>query len=291
MWPVVIRLMRMRAKTFLGIAVTAIAFFGSLHAFQRSFREYPGIEYNTFPLPADWEQKTEWTFARLMYPPYSGGLDIGFGGYGRFRGDWTRGLSIWTQDYPRADRHFLLALRRLSRINARSVEQPVNLDDDDDVYNWPWLYAVQVGQWQLTDRQADKLRDYLLRGGFFMADDFWGSTQWQVFEESMRRVFPERAAVDLDDSSPIFHSVYDLDDRYQVPGARYLYTGVTEKCDDCPPYWRGVYDDKGRIVVALTVDSDLGDSWEWADNPRYQERYSALGIRIGVNYIMYAMTH
>jgi uncharacterized protein DUF4159 len=107
----------------------------------------------------------------------------------------------------------------------------------------------------------------------------------------MKRVFPERIAVDLDDSSPIFHSVYDLDNRYQVPGARYLSTGVTEKCEDCPPYWRGIYDDKGRVVVALTMDSDLGDSWEWADDPRYEERFSALGIRIGVNYIVYAMTH
>ena len=81
---------------------------------------------------------------------------------------------MWTQDYPRADRHFLLAVRRLTRINARSVEQPVDLDDGDDVYNWPWLYAVQPGTWLLTDAQAAKLRDYLLRGGFFMADDFWG---------------------------------------------------------------------------------------------------------------------
>ena len=262
-----------------------------MYAFQRPFREYPGIEYNNFPLPTDWQRNSEWTFARLMYPQYTGRRNFGFGGFGRNRGDWTRGFSMWTQDYPRADRHFLLALRRLSRVDARSVEQPVNLDDDDDVYNWPWLYGVQLGNWQLTDRQAAKLRDYLLRGGFFMGDDFWGPAQWEVFEESMRRVFPERTVVDLEDSSPIFHSVYDLDDRYQVPGARYLATGVTEKCDGCPPYWRGIYDEKGRIAVALTVDSDLGDSWEWADDPRYEERFSALGIRIGVNYIVYAMTH
>jgi hypothetical protein len=281
----------MRSKIFLGVATAVAAFLGSLYAFQRPFREYPGIEYNDFALPPDWRQNAEWTFARLMYPPYTGRRNLGFGGFYRFGGDWTRGNSIWTQDYPRADRHFLLALRRLSRIDARPVEQPVNLDDDDDVFNWPWLYAVQVGQWQLTDRQAAKLREYLLRGGFFMGDDFWGSAQWQVFEESMKRVLPDRTAVDLDDSSPIFHAVYDLDNRYQVPGARYLSTGVTEKCENCPAYWRGIYDDKGRVVVALTMDSDLGDSWEWADDPRYEERFSALGIRIGVNYIIYAMTH
>ena len=281
--------MGMCSKKFLGVAAGLAAFFGSVYAFQRPFREYPGIEYNNFPLPADWQRTAEFTFARLMYPQYRGPLSVGFfGGYG---GDWTRGYSMWTQDYPRADRHFLLAVRRLTRLDARAIEQPVNLDDGDDVYNWPWLYAVQPGRWQLTNSQAVKLRDYLLRGGFFMCDDFWGTDQWQVFLQSMKRVFPDRDIVDLDDSSPIFHSVYDLDNRYQVPGARYIGTGITEKCDNCPAYWRGIYDDKGRILVGMTVDSDLGDSWEWADDPRYEERFSALGIRIGINYIVYAMTH
>src|SRR6185503_16089835 len=109
-----------------------IAVLGTVHAFQRPFREYPGMEYNDFALPSDWQEKSDWTFARLMYPEAS---DVG--GFGR--GDWTRGYTYWSQDYPRADRHFLLALRRLTRIHSRSVEQPVNLDDGDDVYNWPWL--------------------------------------------------------------------------------------------------------------------------------------------------------
>src|SRR5260221_4727770 len=114
------------------------------------------------------------------------------GGYG-FRGsrntDWRQGNSMWTQDYPRADRHFLQALRRLTRIHARSVEQPVNLDDGDDVFNWPWLYAVQVGHWQLTDEQAPKLRDYLDRGGFFMCDDFWGPQDWGFCSAALRKFF------------------------------------------------------------------------------------------------------
>jgi hypothetical protein len=109
--------------------------------------------------------------------------------------------------------------------------------------------------------------------------------------ESMRRVFPDRAVVDIPNDDQIFHSVYDLSDRYQVPGARYVQTGVTEKCEGCPPRWRGIYDDRGRLMVAMTFDSDLGDSWEWADDPGYDEKFSALGIRIGVNYIVYAMTH
>ncbi|HLJ13003.1 MAG TPA: DUF4159 domain-containing protein [Bryobacteraceae bacterium] len=262
----------------------AIAFLGTLYAFQRPFRQYPGVEYRHFELPPGSQEKTEWAFARLMYPP---GWNDGY--RGRFDGDWREGLSLWTQDYPRADRHFSEAVKRLTRLHVRSVEQPINLDDGDEVYNWPWLYAVQVGEWGLTDAQADKLRDYLLRGGFFMADDFHGETEWQVFEERMKRVFPNRPIVEIANDDPIFHTVYDLDDRYQVPGAEHLRTGY--KNNGRVPHWRAIYDDHGRIMVAISFNSDIGDAWEWADEPEYPEKYSALAIRLGVNYIIYAMTH
>jgi hypothetical protein len=262
-----------------------LAFLSALYAFQRPFREFPGIEYNNFPLPSDWREKTEWAFARLMYPSAPGAR------FSRYGADWREGLTSWTQDYPRADRHFSQAIRRLTRLHVRSVEQPVNLDPDDDVFNWPWLYAVQTGEWNLTEAQARKMREYLLRGGFFMCDDFWSEREWDVFEASMKRVFPDRPIVDIDDADSIFHTVFDLSDRYQVPGQRYVRTGQTAKCQGCPARWRGIYDDKGRLMVAMTFQSDLGDSWEWADDPRYPEKFSALGIRIGVNYIIYAMTH
>jgi hypothetical protein len=265
------------------ICLTAIT---ALFALQRPFREYPGTEYNNFPLPPDCREKTEWAFARLMYPDVRRGF-----GFRRGGGDWHEGNTMWTQDYPRADRHFAQAIRRLTRIHARSVEQPVNLEDGDDVDNYPWLYAVQVGNWRLTDQQVNALREYLLRGGFFMVDDFWGEDQWANFMYSMERVFPDRPVVDLPNDDPIFHVIYDLTDRYQVPGARYVQTGVTEKCSGCPARWRGIYDDRGRVMVAMTFQSDLGDSWEWADDPGYDEKFSALGIRIAINYITYAMTH
>ncbi len=107
----------------------------------------------------------------------------------------------------------------------------------------------------------------------------------------MKRVFPDRFAVDLENDDAIFHTIYDLDDRYQVPGERFVRTGNTAKCAGCDARWRGIYDDNGRLMVAMTFNSDLGDSWEWADAPHYPERFSALGIRIGVNYVVYAMTH
>jgi hypothetical protein len=240
-------------------------------------------------LPDGWQEKTEWAFARLMYPqsPFArGGRGFGFRGGGL----WSEGNTMWTQDYPRADRHFVLALRRLTRLHARSVEQPVNLDEGG-VGDWPWLYAVQTGHWQLTDSQAKTLREYLLRGGFFMADDFWGPTEWEIFMDSMKKVFPDRQVVELDNKEAIFHAVYDLDDRYQVASHGSVMRGVSFKCDGCPDHWRGIFDDHGRLMVAMTFQSDVGDSWEWADDPYYPERYSALGIRIGVNYVIYAMTH
>src|SRR5437588_10793998 len=154
-----------------------------------------------------------------MYPSAPGAR------YDRYGSHWTEGLTAWTQDYPRADRHFAQALRRLSRVHVRSVEQPVNLDDDDDAYNWPWLYAVEVGHWNPTDAQARKLREYLLRGGFFMCDDFHGTEEWEVCVAGMKRVFPDRPTVEIETPDAIFHTIYDLDNRYQVPGAQYLRSG------------------------------------------------------------------
>jgi hypothetical protein len=277
----------MRATRLLGVALACVSLVCSVYAFQRPFREYPGWEYEDFPLPPDWQEKAEWVFARLMYPTYSQPFDRQFRGFT----DWTKGRTNWTIDYPRSDRHLSEAVRRLTRIQARSVEQPVNLDDGDEVFNWPFLYAVEVGHWELTDSQVAKLRDYLLRGGFFMCDDFHGTQEWNTFVLSMKKVFPDRPIVELDDREAIFHTVFNLDQRYQVPGWQFHYTGQVFEKDGFEPRWRGIYDDKGRIMVAICHNMDLGDSWEHADNPQYPEKYSALGIRIGVNYIVYAMTH
>jgi hypothetical protein len=256
---------------------------GAVCAFQRPFREYPGVEYNDFPLPPDWRDHAEFAFARLMYP------EIGLGGFRRGYGDWTRGNSIWTQDYPRADRHFSQALRRLTRVHVRSVEQPVNLDDGDDVFNWPWIYATHEGEWDLTGAQVNKLRDYLLRGGFFMADDFHGTREWAGFEAGIKRVFPDRPIVEIEDNDPIFHTVFDLDQRFQLVGHAFLWRGY--KNDGLGGHWRAILDDEGRIMVAISFNSDTGDAWEWADDASYPEKFSGLAMRMGVNYVVYAMTH
>jgi hypothetical protein len=271
---------------FRAIGIGTFIVVTALYGFQRPWREYPGVEYEKFPLPRDFEEKTEWTFARLMYPP----VPRIYGGFEFVPGGWTQGGSNWTMDYPRSDRHLVLAVRRLTRIHTRSVEQPVNLDDGDQ-YDWPWLYGVEVGHWNLTDAQARAMREYLLRGGFFMCDDFHGAIEWDAFMASMSKVFPDRPVVEIPNGDAIFHSVYDLDDRYQVPGVPALEQGVTYEKQGKIPHWRGIYDDHGRLMVVICHNMDLGDSWEHADDPAYPEKYSALGIRIALNYVVYAMTH
>jgi len=190
-----------KASCWLGCA---FLFIGALYAFQRPFKQYPGVEYFTFELTPDWQDKGEWAFARLMFPP---GPNDGYAG--RFDGDFRQGLSLWTQDYPRADRHFSQAVRRLTRLQVRSVEQSVLLEDGDEAFNWPWLYAVQVGEWGLTEQEAKVMREYLLRGGFFMADDFHGEYEWEMFLKRIRFVFPDRPIVDIPEDDPIFHTVFD----------------------------------------------------------------------------------
>ncbi len=265
--------MRFRSAVTAGIGIVLLA--GLLAA---QFRGRRSFEDEDVPVPPDADEKTEWVFARLRYPSYRGGA-----GYWGVRGSWST-------DYPKAERQFVQGVRRLTRIHTRSMETVVDLDSDE-IFNQPWIYGVEVGHWDLSDAQAKKLREYLLRGGFLMVDDFHGSIEWEIFLNSLSRVFPDREVVDLDSKDPIFHVLYDLDQRVQVPGIVMFYTGRTYEQDGYEAHWRGVVDDKGRVMVAICHNMDLGDSWEHADMPRYPEQYTSLGYRIGINYIIYSMTH
>ena len=136
---------------------------------------------------------------------------------------------------------------------------------DDTIFDYPWLYAVEVGRWYLDDVQAARLREYLLRGGFLMTDDFHGSREWASFVESMQRVFPDRPIVEIADTDEVLHVLYDVDERIQIPGIAALRYGVTYERDGVTPHWRGIYDDAGRLMVAINFNMDLGDAWEHAE--------------------------
>jgi hypothetical protein len=257
---------------------------------QRPFREYPALEGRdtAAALPPDYRQPSELVLGRLMFPSH------GYRGAGRFGrgGNWLEGGTAWTVDYPKGDRTFAAILRRLTRIDVRSVEQPVNPDDGDDIYHWPYLHVALPGAWSLNEQQAAKIRDYLRRGGFLFCDSFFGSDEWEGFRQGMAMILPGHPIEELTDQDPIFHTLYDLEERFQVGNFRTLmYSGKPYRADGSQPHWRAVRDDKGRIVVAIGFNSDLGDAWHAADDPRYPERFASLGMRLGINQVVYALSH
>jgi uncharacterized protein DUF4159 len=214
-------------------------------------------------------------FVRLMYN------DIG-GGFG-FR-------DRWLTDWPEAEYFLLRGIRRLSRIDAELEGERLGIMDER-LFDYPWIYAVEVGSWVLSEPEAARLREYFDRGGFLMVDDFHGSFQWEIFEASMRRVFPDRPIVEISKDDSVFHVLYDLDGKTQIPGVQFLRSGRTYEQDGVQQHFRGIYDDKGRLVVVINFNMDLGDSWEHADIPEYAVRYTVLGYQHAINYILYAMTH
>ncbi len=203
---------------------------------------------------------------------------------------YRRGFgSRWGTDANKGDRIFSQMLSRLTRLNVRPIEQIVNIDSDD-MYDWPWLFAVAIGDWELNDNEVRHLQQYFDRGGFLMVDDFHGDREWRDFANGIQRILPRSHFVELQTDDPIFHTVFDINELYQVSGLNIL-SGVPYERGGIVPHWRGVVDEKGRIQVACDFNMDVGDSWEWADYPPYPEKLSALGMRMGVNYVIYAMTH
>jgi len=258
---------------------------GAAYAYQREFRDFPG-EDQMAPVSAEQLRPSEFVFGRLMYPSGGGG--------GRFFGrDWRQGgRTNWTNDYPAGDRHLMTALRRLTRIDGRPIEQPINLEDGDDIFNWPFLFAARTTSIDLTGEMAAKLREYLDRGGFFIADDMWGPNEQQAIADTVKQLYPQRELIELPDDAQAFHMLFDLDKRYQILGQWARFNGMRPLDGvSYDPHFKGAFDEKGRMTMAAWFNNDTGDSWEWADDPSYPEKFSALGIRIMLNYVVYAMTH
>ena len=200
----------------------------------------------------------------------------------------------WAVDYPKADQQFLVALKRLSVIDAYGSDNAVELTDPQ-LRRFPLLYAVEVGSMSLTEAEVLALRNYLLAGGFLVIDDFWGSWAWEQFLSQMQRVFPERAIVEVPPEHPVFHVFYNIDKVIQVPNVHQGWGaesgGKTYEYDGYVPHLRGIFDDHGRLMVLINWNTDLGDAWEWADDPRYPLRFSTYAFEIGINFIIYGMTH
>ena len=229
--------------------------------------------------PTDAERHS-FQFTRAIYT--GGGRGWGRGG--------GRGGGAWATDYPAADWHFGVVARRVTNLDAYADQNAIRLDDPE-LRRFPFLYAVEVGQMELTDAEVDGLRSYLQAGGFLVVDDFWGTYEWQRFEQNIRRVFPDRPIEELSMDDELFRAFYRIDELVQVPALNNVRRGRTWERDGYVPRVFGIRDDNGRLMVAINWNTDLGDAWEWADSPHYPLEYSTFAYEMGVNLVVHAMSH
>jgi hypothetical protein len=195
---------------------------------------------------------------------------------------------MWAVDYPEAEANFLPALRRMTNLSvaADSIHLPLS---DDRIFDYPWVFLQQpaAGRWFPSNSEAERLREYLMRGGFLVVDDFHGPQEFAWLQDVMQRVLPGRPIVDIPHDDPLMSLFYDLDPTIQIPGERHVRWGGRMQG---PPNWRGIRDDSGRFMVVINHNADMGDAWEHADDPYYPAEMTATAYRFGVNYVIYAMT-
>ena len=264
------------------IAAAAVAQFGR-QRFGSQFQEDEQSEFKP--------KEGEFHFIRTEYtdlPQFS----RGFG----FSSRVGRGRGWWLVDWPDADEHFSVGIQRLTRVD---IGEPRHLSlTDEHLFDYPWIYATQVGYWDLSDPEIARLREYLLRGGFLVVDDFWSGEEWEIFRRTMDRALPNHSITDLAEADPVMHVLYDIQekDRTFIPGSRHLRRGpgggiVIQQPPGTKPAWRGMFDEKNRLIVAVNYQTDMADAWEFADAPYYPAPMTLLAYHYGINYIVYSMTH
>jgi hypothetical protein len=225
----------------------------------------------------------EYTFVRTIY-------DSPQRGYGR-RG-YGYGGGTWTTDYPEADNNFIVGLREWAGTNLKIAPRPEALEIlDDRIFDYPILYVVEPGFMDLSTEQAARLREYIMRGGFIFLDDFWGEYEWDNVQEQFQKIVPEFEIKDLPLSHPIFHSYLDVEEVVQVPNVYNAARGITSEKGGIVPHYMGVENKNGRLVAFIARNCDLGDAWEWINDPVYPVKYGLPAYKVGINVVIYAMSH
>jgi len=238
----------------------------------------------------------EFTFSRLIFADNQRAIDA--------LADHI-GYPHWQADCSESEPHFIAAMKRLTEVDTNQLSQSISLLDER-IFDFPMLYVVEAGFASFTQPEADTLREYLLRGGFLLVDDFHGRYQWEQFEKWMRQVFPKREIIELPPSHEIFNVHFPIEEFTQIPGLRALCLNpgetwelpiskspsvIESNASRQRPHWRGILDDEGRVMVVINWNMDLGDAWEHADMEEYSAKYTATAYRLGVNYVLYGMTH
>ncbi len=263
-------------------------------------QRYPIQRYDNQPgaFEPEWEIDKEFshdvfTFVRIRYSSAYGGQ--------RGRGRYGRGISggNWATDYPDSELNLSFRLHQLTSLEVNP--EPIILElTDPELFNYPFIYIVEPGNLVFLEEEVKNLRRYLLNGGFLMIDDFWGESEWYNIYFELKRVFPEREPVELTLDHPIFHFVFELKEKPQIPSINVALNGyysgnvVTwERPDARIPHYMAIYDDKGRMMVIICRNTDLGDGWEreGEDEWYFREFSEKKAYPLGINIVFYAMTH
>jgi hypothetical protein len=211
------------------------------------------------------------TFARLTY-------ETGPGGY------YYGGLPAWAHGYPRAERNLMRILREVSNVDGHVDESEALALDDPELFKYPLAYMTEAGYWTLTDRQAAALRAYLLKGGFVVFDDFRGDFGWEHFAANMQRVLPGTHFIDLDPSMPVYQSFFGIAS----------FDIVRQYYDRGTPVFRGLFEDDDphkRLMAVANFNTDVANFWEFSADGATPVDASNEAYKLGVNYVMYGLTH
>ncbi len=226
------------------------------------------------------QHKHEFYFTRAIY---SSGGGRGFRGRGR--------QDAWATDWPKADLQLLSVLSRLAHeLDAYDDHHEIRLDDPN-LRLFPFIYAVEVGAMYLSDLEIKGLREYLLAGGFLIVDDFWGWGQWQQFEANIKAALPEYQIVELPITHELFRAYYEIEEIRQVPSINNGCSGGSYSESGDGPSVHAIFNEKGRLLVLISFNSDLGDAWEWMEQACYPLREATYAYQLIVNTIVYAMSH
>jgi hypothetical protein len=235
----------------------------------------------------DWENDPEFasdvfTFVRVVYNSDPWGRRSGGG---------------WRTDWPASDLNFSFRLQQLTSMKV--APEPIQLElTDPKLFDYPFIYIVEPGALVFSEPEVEALRRYLANGGFLMVDDFWGEDEWYNFYYEIRRVFPDREPEELPLEHPVFHCVYDLKEKPQIPSIGHAMGGrfegrTWERYDAQTPHYKAIFDDDGRMMVIICHNTDLGDGWEReGEDPWYFRAFSEkYAYPLGINIVTYAMTH
>ena len=197
------------------------------------------------------------------------------------RWEYSSGSNGWSHDYPDAEEHLNAVMKEATGAHVEHTSYRIVPMSSKEIFNYPFGYISEPGMMWLTDEEVKNFREFVDRGGFVMIDDFDGPRQWAVMKQNLDRVFPDRPMVRLDDTHKILHTYYDIDSLYvespyDVGGKAVFY---------------GINNDKGDLSVIICFNNDIGDFWEWIDQPQYALKPSAEGLKLGINFVLYAMTH